>query len=332
MARKLRLEFPGAGYHVINRGNYRRDLFGKPGTAESFEKALLEACERFGWRLHAFVIMRNHFHLAVELTEPNLAVGMKWLQGTFATRFNRYYRQVGRPFQGRYKALMVEPGEHLGQVCHYIHLNPVRAHLVSSEGASEYRWSSLFWYKNKDRPACLEPDALLAAAGGLADSKAGWGKYAEYLDWLATDGPAQKQAAFDRMCKGWCIGSTEYRSALLKDLATVEGRLESLPLKALGAHRDIWRELREQQWAKSLEKILAALGLDLRGLPNGKCAPAKVRVAALMRATTSVSNGWLADKLKMGRPATVSQCVRRFRLEKGEQTVDYVQALSTVNS
>jgi hypothetical protein len=68
------------------------------------------------------------------------------------------------------------------------------------------------------------------------------------------------------------------------------------------------------------------------GSPGRLGALRKVRVAALMRATTSVSNGWLAEKLKMGRPATVSQCVRRFRLEKGEQTVDYVQALSTVNS
>jgi len=66
MARRLRVEFAGACYHVINRGNYRRDLFAPKGAAESFEKCLFEAARSFGWRIHAFVIMRNHFHLAVE--------------------------------------------------------------------------------------------------------------------------------------------------------------------------------------------------------------------------------------------------------------------------
>ena len=85
MPRKLRLEFSGACYHVLNRGNYRRDVFADGRAAESFQRCLLEACERFTWRLHAFVIMRNHFHLALETPEPNLRDGMKWLQGTWAT-------------------------------------------------------------------------------------------------------------------------------------------------------------------------------------------------------------------------------------------------------
>ena len=85
MARKLRVEYSGACYHVINRGNYRRDLFTGRGAAESFQCCLFEAAQRFRWRLHAFGIMRNHFHLAVETPEPNLSEGMKWLQGTAGT-------------------------------------------------------------------------------------------------------------------------------------------------------------------------------------------------------------------------------------------------------
>jgi REP element-mobilizing transposase RayT len=102
------LEFPGASYHVINRGNYRRDVFADDGAAESFRACLGEAGVKFASRVHAFVIMRNHFHLAVETPEPNLSAGMKWLQGTWAMRFNRFRTEVGRPFQGRYKALHVE--------------------------------------------------------------------------------------------------------------------------------------------------------------------------------------------------------------------------------
>lgn len=110
MPRKLRLEFSGACYHVINRGNYRRDLFTTGGAASSFYGCLDEACTSYGWVAHAFSIMGTHFHLAIETPEPNLSDGMQWLQGTWAQRFNRFRGEVGRPFQGRYKAFHVEPG------------------------------------------------------------------------------------------------------------------------------------------------------------------------------------------------------------------------------
>jgi len=104
MARKLRLEFPGACYHVINRGNYRTALFQTAGARAAFEACLFEACAKSGWLLHAFVIMRTHFHLAIETPGGNLVSGMHWLQCTFATRFNRLRDERGHLFQGRYKA------------------------------------------------------------------------------------------------------------------------------------------------------------------------------------------------------------------------------------
>ena len=97
MARKLRVEYPGACYHVINRGNFQSKIFSAKGAAEAFERVLFQACERFGWNLSAFVIMSNHFHLAVETPEPNLSLGMKWLQGTWVMRTNRFRRRTGRP-------------------------------------------------------------------------------------------------------------------------------------------------------------------------------------------------------------------------------------------
>ncbi len=105
MARKLRLEFPGACYHVINRGNYRADIFHTEGAKSAFEGALVQACAKSGWHLHAFVIMRNHFHLALETPDGNLVTGMQWLQATFANRFNKLRGARGHLFQGRYKAL-----------------------------------------------------------------------------------------------------------------------------------------------------------------------------------------------------------------------------------
>src|SRR5450432_2308299 len=142
MARKLRLEYPGAIYHVINRGNYRQAVFTSEGAKHSFEECLFKTCKQYEWRLHAFVVMSNHFHLAVETPKGNLVSGMQWLQSTFANRFNRFRDEQGHLFQGRYKALLVEAGGALGQVCHSIHLNPVRAGLVPVERLQAYRHSS----------------------------------------------------------------------------------------------------------------------------------------------------------------------------------------------
>lgn len=165
MPRKLRLKYPGACYHIINRGNYRRSVFELKGAAEAFERTLFEACEAYGWRLHAFMVMSNHYHLAVETAEANLSAGMQWLQGTWANRFNRYHGKTGRPFQGRFKGIHVEPGRSLAQVDHYIHLNPVRAGLVYADRVGAYRWSSLWWFGRRNLPACLDPQTCLRRRG-----------------------------------------------------------------------------------------------------------------------------------------------------------------------
>ena len=105
MARKLRLEYENALYHVINRGNYRADIFATEGAKVAFERCLFEACEKSGWMLHAFVIMRNHYHLALETPGANLVAGMKWLQATFANRFDRMRKEQGHVFQGPRKGV-----------------------------------------------------------------------------------------------------------------------------------------------------------------------------------------------------------------------------------
>jgi len=93
------VQFEGAFCHVINRGNYRRDLFETLGAAESFLVALFEAVGRFGWRLHSYILMRNHFHLALETPKPNVVDGMHWLQSSVARRFNRFGQERGHLFQ-----------------------------------------------------------------------------------------------------------------------------------------------------------------------------------------------------------------------------------------
>ena len=168
MARRLRIEYPGALHHVINCGSYRRDLFDSVGAAEAFLVTLFQAADKFGWRVHAYVLMPNHFHLAVETPEPNLGEGMHWLQSSMATRFNRLRRESGHLFQGRYQALLIENVAALTRVVNYIHLNPVRAKIVPPEQVAGFRWSSLAALLKGPRPTALKAqDWLRGRAEGV---------------------------------------------------------------------------------------------------------------------------------------------------------------------
>ena len=327
MPRKLRLEYAGACYHVINRGNYRRDLFAGEGAAAAFERVLFEACERFGWRLHAFVIMRNHFHLALETPEPNLSAGMKWLQATWVSRFNRWRGVTGRPFQGRFKALHVEPGHSLAQVAHYIHLNPVRAKVVSADRLATFRWSSLHYFPGKNRPSWLVPGTVLTESGDLADSKAGWKCYLGYLAVLAEEETEARERRFAKLSRGWCIGTVKFREALRQELAVRKGLEVN---RFAGLEPEERQAEREAAWEEQLQAASKALRINLAALPARKSAPDKVALAALVKRTTSASNGWLARRLAMGAPASASQFVRRHRHAGGEETAAFQRALSRV--
>jgi putative transposase len=141
---------------------------------------LAEAGEIFGWVLHAYVLMRNHFHLALETPQPNLVDGMHWVQSTYATRFNRFRRESGHLFQGRYQSLLIEDTAALLRVVDYIHLNPVRAKLVSPEQVATFRWSSLARFRRGSCPAWLSASRWLEQLG-LRDDANGWLQYVERL-------------------------------------------------------------------------------------------------------------------------------------------------------
>src|SRR6476469_4313493 len=135
MARKVRVEYPGAIYHVINRGDRREAIFLDDLDRHRFIEALSEACAKTDWLIHAFCLMGNHFHLVVETPKANLVAGMKWLLTTYTARFNRRHKLFGHLFSGRYKALIVDGSGngYLRAVCDYVHLNPVRANLINAE-------------------------------------------------------------------------------------------------------------------------------------------------------------------------------------------------------
>jgi putative transposase len=146
MPRKPRVEYAGAVYHVMNRGDRGGKVFLDKLDYGLFLDKLTEACGRTGWKVHAYVLMPNHFHWLLETPEANLVVGMKWFMGAYTQAFNARHGQRGHVFQGRYKALPVESGAgpYFETVSTYIHLNPARAKLpgVAKAGLEKYAWSS----------------------------------------------------------------------------------------------------------------------------------------------------------------------------------------------
>ena len=140
MARPLRIEYPGAVYHVTSRGNARKNIFRDDADRNDFLATLGRVVERFGWVCHAYCLMDNHFHLLIETPRPNLSLGMRQLNGVYTQRFNRRHRRVGHLLQGRFKAILVERDSYLLELARYIVLNPVRAKRVNAAG--RYPWSS----------------------------------------------------------------------------------------------------------------------------------------------------------------------------------------------
>ena len=140
MARPLRIEYPGAVYHVTSRGNARESIFLEDTDRQIFLEVLEAVVGKYNWLCHAYCLMDNHYHILVETPDPNLSLGMRQLNGVYTQGFNRRHNRVGHVFQGRYKSILVEKNEHLLELCRYIVLNPARAGLVSKPGKGD--WSS----------------------------------------------------------------------------------------------------------------------------------------------------------------------------------------------
>lgn len=132
-------------HHVMSRGDQRDDIFLNDVDRHDFIKTLAEASQKTNWQVHAFCLMRNHYHLVLETPNANLVAGMAWLQSTYTIRLNGRHKLVGHVLSGRYKAQLVDGSGngYLRTACDYVHLNPVRANLLAPEDRLlAYPWSS----------------------------------------------------------------------------------------------------------------------------------------------------------------------------------------------
>ena len=131
MARPLRIEYPGAFYHVTSRGNEQKDVFRSRTDREKFLSYLDSATQRYNAVIHAYCLMNNHFHLILETPTGNLSQIMRHINGAYTTYFNVKRKRAGHLFQGRFKAILVEADEYAAELSRYIHLNPVRAGIAT---------------------------------------------------------------------------------------------------------------------------------------------------------------------------------------------------------
>lgn len=304
MPRKQRIEFPDACYHVINRGNYRGWIFEEDSSKALFEETLFQACVRSGWILLAYVVMGNHFHLALQTPGANLVEGMHWLESTFSIRFNRRRREMGHLFQGRYKALLVESGSYLSNVCDYIHLNPVRAGIVPLDRLHTHRHGSYGrLLLPKSRPSFLHLKTCLDLAGGLEDNEEGWAGYQNYLLLGRTDFNTQSAQGAGSLSKGWVIGSDVYKKKIVHDYPNAE--------EVEGWDKESAREIRAVRWSAVLDGLRSRFG-PLPSTPRD-LRDAQIHLARLLKQECDASNQWIAMQLGLpsGRYVSVVTCQRR---------------------
>jgi REP element-mobilizing transposase RayT len=185
MARKPRIEFEGAFYHVISRGNQKQKVFRSDADYARYFDLLARYKERYGFRLYAYVLMGNHVHLLIETGPSPLSKILQGITQSYTLYFNRKYRTSGHLFQGRYKAILCNRDEYLLTLVKYIHLNPLRARAVDRLDA--YPWSSHPGYLNKTREGdIVDPEFVLGLfAKGRATAVR---RYASFMsDGIAVD-------------------------------------------------------------------------------------------------------------------------------------------------
>ena len=211
MARPLRIEFPGAVYHVTSRGNARDTIFINDSDREDFLWILGSVIQRYNWLCHAYCLMDNHYHLLIETIEGNISQGMRQLNGVYTQKLNGKHARTGHIFQGRFKAILVEKESYLLEVSRYIVLNPVRAKMVERPEAwrgSNYNATAQI----TSAPEFLTVDWIL---GCFADNKKGATEcYREFVSNADTG-----SSPLDKVKGQLFLGGEEFGKRLIEPLS-----------------------------------------------------------------------------------------------------------------
>jgi len=308
MARKLRVEYPGAIYHVMNRGDRREPIFRDDADRQRFLETLGEACVKTGWQVHALCLMSNHFHLVVETPRANLVAGMKWFLGTYTSRFNRRHKLFGHLFSGRYKSLIVDGSgtDYLRTVSEYVHFNPARANLLKpEEPLRNYIWSSYAEYLKplRKRLPWLRVDRVFGEMGIPQDSAAGRRQFELRME--ERRGQEAGGEEWNRIRRGWCFGEEAFRKELLAQMkgqiGEYHGGEERQESAVEQSERLVREELQRRKWREE----------ELERRRKGDAE--KTKIAQRLRRETTVTLKWIADRLKMGTWTNVANSLAKAK-------------------
>lgn len=332
MARQQRIEFEGAFYHVMARGDRAEAIAETEEDREDFVSTMGRACERTGARIHAWVLMSNHYHWLLETPAGNLVETMRWFQYTYTRRFNVRNGRWGHVFGGRYKSVVLSSsdgdGDYFRILMDYIHVNPARAGMVdpsSGLGLLDYRWSSLS--QGYGVGESKRPGAWMDVASGLSlfqceDTAAGRERFVERLNGRANSERERagvtrpdEQTLQSTLRRGWYWGSEALKESLLQH-----------PVKESTEREYEFSEhgkARSERAAEEIVRVMAEeVGLDeadLETLPGSD--PRKVDIALELSRATAVSLTWIARRLAMRSASNVSQQLYRRRRNKKSMVV-----------
>lgn len=305
MPRPLRIEYPGACYHLMSRGDRRENIFGDEKDRTRFVKMVGQVCAKNGWEVHAYCLMSNHFHIVVETAQPNLSLGMRWLLGSYTQSFNRRHRQWGHLFGGRYKAQLIDERSpsYLAQACNYVHLNPKRAGLLAVEAPLQsYVWSSYPAYlKPSLRPEWLRTDRVLGEHGLAKDTAKNRREFSRRMEAIC---PVDLAGEDQPLRRGWKIGAEDFADRLADKLG--RGGRE-------GERARERRDLDEVRAERLVQKCLREAGWTVRELERErKGAKLKVKIARQLREQTPMTRPWIAQRLRMGSAGYLSQLLAEY--------------------
>jgi putative transposase len=297
MARKTRIEYEGAFYHVIIRGNQRQKVFKDEEDFQKYLTLLAFYRERYKYFLYAYVLMNNHVHLLIETRKIPLFKIIQGISQSYTMYFNRKYRTVGHLFQGRYKAIVCDKDEYLLSLVKYIHLNPVRARIAKEVG--EYRWSSEESYSGKRKGDIVDTDQVLRM---FSEDKSQARKlYRAYID----DGTSVKKQDIYGTIGQRILGDEQFVETVME---RIEGGIE-------GKKR--WHGYSFEEITKAVEHMSGTTLRQLRDKSRGRNILTGRKLASLAAKGYGYKGKEIAAYLRKD-PSVITRYLKegeRFRVE-----------------
>jgi putative transposase len=290
MSRPYRIQAPHVFYHVTSRGDGKRKIFRQNNDHKKFLEYVLKAKEKYDFRLYAYVLLPNHYHLLVQTLQPNLAKIMHFINGVYTTYYNKVNKNVGHLFQGRYKSIIIEADSYFKALSRYIHLNPVKANIVKRP--EDYKWSSYQGYVSKKGDPYIDKDQLEALLGM---------NERQYKSFVY-DGGSGDENLFENLYAGSMLGSEAFIKA---NLTMLKEQVEGMDV----SYKNDYKTLRAED---ILDCVSGFYGIEKEDIRNSKDkqSEAKKDSIYMMKRMTGMTNKEIGELFGIGYTSVSKVCSR----------------------